>query len=509
VKTYRQKAAAFILGACFLSVISNLQGADLYTYDLDSLIGMTSEVVEGKIVGQHQEKYVDVWEIEVSNTYAGDLTPGQKIKVTDLNLFCVSDKDEQDANPLKQNDELFLFLDRAKSTTVHNFPTNTGIYWPVPSGIRFVSGKKAVEFWRWSNPGPYRAEAFRAETNLDVPTVTELRRQIHDSIERVGRWNQILKKKAAPEDIPGLLALLRERKARTYRYEEDYITAAVCQQLADLHDPPALLEAARTPGPVGFRENWTLAEGLATPDGRKQLIAKVADEHEPINDRVRWAGLLGYTTMMTGAATFYEYSVSSLENHHENEQYLKKIAELATNEQTDTNLQTTLFANLRWLAGVYNPNSGDAMFITEDGKDAESIVHSFWERTDSQTLKYEAETILYPLSLVESNSSFGPVVAILKPGDYDQAARTVGYDLEYMSEAKGSWSAKVALVNLKTGQKTRYDVPSKYPITSGQGGIGGNIDIPADFPSGRYRVFAEFYTGEKVVATSHYFETDL
>jgi hypothetical protein len=491
----------------FLLVGERTQGMDLYTYDLDSLVYMSPRIVEGKIVGQHRQNNFDVWEIEISTPHVGGFAVGQKINVTALDYYRVSDKGDWNSEKLKRNDELFLFLDRAKSTFLYDIPTNAEIYWPAPSGVRFISRGKAVGFWQWDNPGPYVADTARAETNLAVPTITEFRRQIRESIGRVEQWNQLLKKKATSENIPALLALLRERSAPGNGFRErDDIAETVCKQLADLKNPQALLEATRIPKFVGFEESFTLGKGLATPAGRDLLVTKIADDGELLSDRIKWARLLGEATSMVGPATFFE-SADNAKNRPENEHYLKKIAELATREQTDTNLQVQLLTSLRWMAGV---SSSGELVITDDGREAESILESFWKRTDSEQLKYDAEIILYALSRTQTNSEFGPIVAILKPANYYHSGKSLGYDLEYTSYQKGSWTAKIALENLNTGKKTNFDMPANQQINgNSQGSSGNSIVIPADFPHGRYRVFAEFFDGEKVVTASHYFETDL
>ncbi len=480
---------------------------NLYTYDLDSLVGMAPIIVEGKIVGQHRQNNFDVWEIEVSNPHVGGFAVGEKINVTALDFYRISDKGNLNSEKLKRNDELFLFLDRAKSTFLYDIPTNAEIYWPAPSGVRFISGGKAVGFWQWSNPGPYVADTTRAVTNSAIPTVAEFRRQIRESIGRVEKWNQLLKKKITNEDIPALLELLKERSAPGNGFRErDYIAETVCRELADLKNPQALLEAAQIPKSMGFESSFTLGRGLATPAGRDLLVTKVADDKEPLSDRIKWARLLGDAASMIGPTSFFE-SAQDKTNQPVNEHYLTRIAELATNEQTDTNLQAQLLTSWRWLAGI---SSSEELVVTDDGKEAESILKSFWKRTDSEQLKYDTEVILSALSRTQTNSEFGPIVAILKPANYHHAGRSLGYDLKYVSYGKGSWTVKMALVNLKTGKKTEIDAPSDRQINGGsQGGSGNSIVIPADFPHGHYHVFAEFFDGEKVAATSHYFETDL
>jgi len=474
---------------------------NLYTYDLDSLVDMSSKVVEGTIIVQHRQNNFDVWEIQISNTLFGGHEAGQIIDVTALDFFRVSDNHGRNSKKLQKGDALFLFLDRAKATFLYDIPINAEIYWPVPSGVRFISGEKAVEFWQEMNPGPYEADITTAETNRDVPTVAELRRQIHESIRRVESWNQFLKKKASHEDIPALLDLLRERNTSKKDFRgRDCIVEAVCKQLVDLKEPPALLEAARIGG------DMTLGRGVATPDGRRQLIAKVADKYgELLSDRLKWAGLLAEATSITGPTAFYE-SVEDEKKHLPNEHYLKSITELATNEQTDKSLQAELFSGMRELAGV---GSSEELIITDDGKDAQSMLESFWKRTRSEELKYNAEIILFELNRTGTNSGFGPIVSLLKLVNY-YPGKLLWYDLEYLIYQKGDWTAKIVVKNLKTGKETTFDLPSNQHISgNSEGGCANGITLPADFPSGHYRVFAEFFDGEKVVATSHYFETDL
>src|ERR1700733_3566946 len=54
---------------------------DLYTYDLDSLIYMSPQIVEGKLGSEHRTNNVTVRELKISAVHKGILKAGQSIDV--------------------------------------------------------------------------------------------------------------------------------------------------------------------------------------------------------------------------------------------------------------------------------------------------------------------------------------------------------------------------------------------------------------------------------------------
>ena len=63
---------------------------DLITYDLDSLVFMSPQIVEGRLGGTQVKNNETVWEFKISAVYKGALKVGQSIDVTALGFFRVS-----------------------------------------------------------------------------------------------------------------------------------------------------------------------------------------------------------------------------------------------------------------------------------------------------------------------------------------------------------------------------------------------------------------------------------
>ena len=66
------------------------QGMNLYTYDLDSLVYMSPQIIEGKLGGTHRTNNVTVWEIKISAVHKGGLKVGRFIDLTALDFYRVS-----------------------------------------------------------------------------------------------------------------------------------------------------------------------------------------------------------------------------------------------------------------------------------------------------------------------------------------------------------------------------------------------------------------------------------
>ena len=177
----------------------------LYSYDLDSLVYMSPQIVEGTLGGQHRTNNFSCWEIEISGVHKGILKVQHSVDITALDFFRVSSNGFWNSDPLKEGAHLFLFLGRAKSTFLYDIPANAEIYWPAPSGVRLVVGEKVVGFSQYNNPGPYLAVLNGAATNTAVPTVPEFREQILKSISRVEKWRPLLEGKPTTNDLPLLL----------------------------------------------------------------------------------------------------------------------------------------------------------------------------------------------------------------------------------------------------------------------------------------------------------------
>jgi len=197
-----------IFGAIVVAAVSfasvRTQGMNQYTFDLESLVDMSPQIVEGQLGGEHRTNNVTVRQFKISTVHKGNLKAGQTIDVTALDFYSVSSNSFWGNDKLKEGDKLFFFGDRARNTFLYDIPTNAEIYWPAPSGIRFIAGGKALNFFQYDNPGPYVAILGGAATNTAIPTVTEFREQIRESIAQMDKWKPLLERESTIQDVPAL-----------------------------------------------------------------------------------------------------------------------------------------------------------------------------------------------------------------------------------------------------------------------------------------------------------------
>lgn len=475
----------------FLFVGERTQGMNQYTFDLESLVDMSPQIVEGQLGGEHRTNNVTVRQFKISTVHKGNLKAGQTIDVTALEFYSVSSNSFWGNDKLKEGDKLFFFGDRARNTFLYDIPTNAEIYWPAPSGIRLVAGEKALNFFQYNNPGPYVAILSGAATNTAIPTVTEFREQIRQSVARMENWKPLLEREATLQDVPALLEILRERKQTDSRphgfFGRDQITERVCSRLVALHDISALTNALAIDD--GF--SWGLADGFDSVAGRQFLWSKITDEKQPIEDRVKWANF------------FQKAGEGNPEEHQ-----LKRIAEFAVRPNQDQKLQAVLLDSLQqlqnWWRFTHGGNTPDA--DTQIGiNEAASILKSFSEKTDSEEIKYKIDLVL-----AEFNGEKDGIISILRFGNYDASARRLNYHYDILVWKGANLTTEIAFQNVKTGQKWNASPNLDIKLTDHEqaGGI-KDVTLPKDLPSGHYRVFYEFLQDGKVVCTSHNFETDL
>lgn len=278
-----------VVALFFLNV--SIHGMNLYTYDLDSLVDMSPQIVEGQLGGEHRTNNVTAWRFRISAVHKGSLKAGQSIDVTALDFYRVSSNSFWGNEKLKKGDRLFLFFDRAKKTFLYDIPVDAEIYWPAPSGVRLIIGEKALGFSQYNNPGPYLAILQGAATNTAIPTVAKLREQIRESIPRTEKLRPLLEREATPRDIPALLQILRERSKTANRlgfFGRDQFTEKVCNHLVALHDIPALTNALE----INDKLSWALAGGFDSVAGRQFLWSRIADEEHRLETRINWANFL-------------------------------------------------------------------------------------------------------------------------------------------------------------------------------------------------------------------------
>jgi hypothetical protein len=481
-----------ILACLFISI--QVRGMNQYTYDVDSLVYMSPQIVEGTLGGEHRTGNVIVSDFTISAVHKGSLTVGQTIQVTALEFYSVAEKGFGHWRKLKDGDRFFFFGDRARNTFLYDIPTNAEIYWPAPSGVWLVDGEKALDFYQYMNPGPYVATLEGAATNASVPSVDELRMRIRRGIQREKEWRTLLERNATTNDIPRLLEILRKEKAARNGREGPYgyispnsIAEMACKHLVALHDVSSLTNALN----IDDKLFGALGPGFDSPDGRRFLWSKIMDEKQSIDERVKWTGIL----RMAGEGTPEEHQ-------------LKRIAEYATQTNQNQRLQSALLDSLQhvqnWWRFTHGGNAPDAS-IQSGVDEATTILKSFYEKTDSEEARYKIDLIFEGFSGEKDG-----IISILRFRSYDTSARRLNYSYDIRVWNGTNLATQIVFQNATTKQRFTMPVALKYELR-GQGSSFEIKDVvlPKDLPNGHYQVFYEFLHDGKVVYTSHYFEADL
>jgi hypothetical protein len=485
VKLHLTFGSVVVVAACLFTT-SRVQGMDQYTYDMDSLVYMSPQIVEGKLGAESRANNVTVSDFKISAVHEGNLKVGRTIQVTALDFYRVAGKGFWNGRKLRSGDQFFLFGDRAKKAFLYDIPDDAEIYWPAPSGVWLVVGEKALDFWQFDNPGPYVAVLDGTATNTAIPTVVELQMQIRRSLKRVEKWRPMLEREATTNDIPALLEILRTERNIVRYIPPGSITAKACSHLAAMHDISALTNALD----INDKLFWALSSGFDCLAGRQFLWSKIADEKQPIDERIKWANFL-----------------SKAGEGNQEEHQLKRIAEFAVRHNQDQKIQAILLDSLQqlqnWWRFTHRGNGPDAT-IQAGVDEATSVLKSFHEKTDSEDLKHKIDLILE-----EFSGEKEAIISILSFGSYDASARRLKYNYDISTWKSTNMTTEIVFHNVNTGNKLKMPANLDLePAYSGNSGGIKDVTLPKDLPNGRYRVFYEFSHDGKVVSASHSFETD-
>jgi len=499
-----------VLFFCLLTLFTadSVRAMNFDHYDLDSLVYMSSEIVEAKLMRFYKEHNLDLAEIKVTAVHKGAFEPGQSVAIAALNFYMIpDDKMEFNLNPLRIGDTFFFFLARAEKRFLWDIPDGAAIYWTTPSGLKLIRENKVIGFAQLSNPGPYEALLPKSHFNLTSPTPEEYREQIHTSIGNSFGLSEQLKKPATRADAPKLMRMLRLRMQNHDRWLRDAIAEDICTQLANLHDPEILLKA------IAFtsRSNSQaiLGRGLGTPAGRDALLKELGNEKEPLEKRKEYTYLLqevGAIYHQTGA-TFTGKPLGS------NAEYLTRIARMTFENRKHEELCISLLENLDFLFRTINQVKEEA--ILTDVHTALPVLKTLYDDTPSEQMKYQVEVTINDGSheaYLQLNSPCGPAISILTipaPGKYTKPAErslAIEYSVSFIDKPVDT--PTIVLVNQETGKF--WIIPSKIPYYNlGNSSGGHSVSLPPDLPHGRYRIYLQFSRGDTIVGKSHYAETEL
>jgi hypothetical protein len=230
------------LAILFTCCVANAM--DMPSYDLTSLVYLSTDIVVANISGDRQHTFIAT----VSETLHGSIKPGERLETLTpfLSFFY----------PMKDGLRVILFLDRRpiKYDFLYEELATSPFAVP-PSGVYLIDGEERVHVYRQeNNPGGYIASGY-SEFSKQVapgqsarvyPTLGEIRAEIAASVKAVDAVRPLLEKTATPADVPTLLKLVDRTSPSRDNCElrmAKAITDQVISQIQQFNDADTLLRA--------------------------------------------------------------------------------------------------------------------------------------------------------------------------------------------------------------------------------------------------------------------------
>lgn len=476
----------------------------LPSYDVDSLVYMSTYVVAGKVTDVADERASSI-EVKVESSYVGDIKPGKRITVAATDFFRTGDFGR---SHLQVGDQLFLFLVVAKKQFLFDPPT--GAYMPVPSGIKLIIDGKVRGFFQYNNPGPYWLETWGTRNDKVLPTSKSYPKTIAQAKRRVDKWRAKFAKTAKPSDTIWLLQLLREREATSLARCYDAIAEAAADRLANLHDPAAACEALTMQRPLR-----AIYRAFGTPEGREFLIRSVADPKLPKSTRARLAQAFGesgeiYRSILTNITS--DSWKTEGEPDAGNSQYLTRFANVARDTVGEEEIFIAIVNGFDFYAS-WTKVSGKLQ-VEEDLQQAAHVLFKLLKTAPTESEKLAVERALREIGGESPDvvtSPKAPILCLIRRSSRQKRAtfyeRVFEFEFDYCSYLAAGFKPPVVQTILEavdTGQKTV--LPAKQGISYSPGTIGSGSDsvtIPDEISAGTYRIYYRFLIGDEVIATSH------
>jgi hypothetical protein len=220
-----------LVGAIAAGPVTRARAANMYAFDLESLAYMGTAVIEGNVVSGKTVNWVDVLNVRVTRTYAGDIKPGSQC-IVGLSAYGKKKGDFESAR-FGAGDHLVLFIE---PVTQEQWKHDGIPYWPVPSGVKLIADGKVKGMLQEANPGPYL-------TVIDDGDA----KSFPQKVEAAVKWAQTFRRELATHkaDAAWLLENLHDRPVRgieVWGWRDD-IAVTLCSAIAATHDKPAIAAA--------------------------------------------------------------------------------------------------------------------------------------------------------------------------------------------------------------------------------------------------------------------------
>lgn len=503
------------MAATLLAVaVGTGQAAIMYTYDLDSLVYMSTDIVEGEIVAKNGANRFGPVDVKISAVFKGALKEDQLIVVANTSLYR-KPGGGLNASDLETGDRLFFFLVQTPNSR-KGAGDKGSEYQPVGSGLRLVQTGNVLTFRQNGNPGPFVATLPRKGDTTESPTIDNFRKQLEQSMRIAPEYAAALEPgnaKPNGELLLKILGRLPKPSANSNDFQnKDRIGELAGERLAELGDPELLSRAQLLTRDYLILR--MLERGFGTPKGRDYLLAKVNDPKLEMEVRLRsaktleWAGPIYKSSFVLKPGPGARIKRPADPN---NSGYVTRIASAARDNVQSEELCICLLDCLRSFVMKSPPQSIDPQF-SSDLQGALSILMEL----STKTLPEKTRTALATIDPAGSREAY-KLAGSQRPKEIickmEGTANGRTLKLRYSYNA-GSFDSEVtlhtSLILVHEVTKKRHELPQKLAVSGGRNmGASGTVTVPVDLPAGKYKVFAEVSDGNKVVATTEPFEADL
>jgi hypothetical protein len=489
--------------------IGTAQAARMYTYDLDSLVYMSSDVVQGELVSNPPADAIGPVDFRITAVYKGTLKKDQVIAVKSLSYRKAVHGD------LAKGDQLFLFLMKVQEPTRRG-QEKVSDWHAVSSGVRWLKDGRVLTFRQIGNPGPYTAREPRGNDEEDAPLLNDFRKKLNQSLRLVPEYVAALEADPTKLDSELLLRIIGRLPKYTPGYiavtSGDRLGEVAAEKLAILRDPQLLFRAqAVCQDHVVFDK---LGRGFGTATGRDFLLAKVANTKLEMDIRVRCARdleLAGKVYKSDYVNGITPGRSNKLPVDHNNSGYVTRIAWVAGDNLQNEALCLALFSCLDDFFRSSTPKYTDEQ-LSSDLEGALSILREVSSKKLSEPLRRGLGRIDPARKLADYRQADAhrakQLICEMEGGATGKKLRLeFTYNaLKFKPEVK--LRTTLILTEQKSGKRTK--VRFKWAIPGGTEHLfSAYLDLPADLPPGKYKLFAEVSDGMKIVATTEPFVVEL
>jgi hypothetical protein len=466
-------------GLLFLALPSVCTADVDVTYDLDSLVYTSDQIVRGRIDG-------DV--LNVTHNYTEPFQAGQK--------FIVPGYFNSRWPFLKYSDRGFFFLKKDIRRVTH---VSEGSFYVLSGGIKLIVRGHVYITDRYSRPitRPYS----------DYSTVAEFEASLARSVERCKIWRQQFAKPPEHADTEWLIPIFRQRQRPQpeglfLNEDRDEIIRLAGERLLVVGDLRDLEQAVQ----YSTDFDWVLRNRFMTPEGHEYLLRRIEDPTTPPPIR---KGLAETVSAMWVNRPLSTTRPAVIE---EENGFVLSVVRLAAKlcAPGDEELRRTLLRSLQPF-GQTSP-----VPITSPELVAElKCLHD--SQSASDTIKYEVERTclrLNPAALPSINPAVGAILGRTWPSNTATCAMSevpsVVLSFEYdVLTGSGATPPRQLILRPLNGGPERVCSPGSpafgnWTWDTGNSSGGNEVDrLPPDLAPGKYLAFHRLFANGKAIGDTY------